>query len=132
MGGSQSQEFMVYTDAGEDLIASCPVCGYAANTEKATSRLDPVIEMEPTGDGNRSWSHTPGCAAIADVAAFFKISPASDIKCVAYMAKARLYTYWNDEIWLPVAAFLRGDHSKSMRRSCLAYRWKRVAADEFR
>ena len=32
MGGSQSQEFMVYTDAGEDLIASCPVCGYAANT----------------------------------------------------------------------------------------------------
>ena len=34
MGGSQSQEFMVYTDAGEDLIASCPVCGYAANLEK--------------------------------------------------------------------------------------------------
>ena len=33
---------MVYTDAGEDLIASCPVCGYAANIEKATSRLDPV------------------------------------------------------------------------------------------
>ena len=49
MGGSQSQEFMVYTDAGEDLIASCPVCGYAANLEKATSRLDPVVEMEPTG-----------------------------------------------------------------------------------
>ena len=41
MGGSQSQEFMVYTDAGEDLIASCPVCGYAANLEKATSRLEP-------------------------------------------------------------------------------------------
>ena len=35
MGGSRSQEFMVYTDAGEDLIASCPVCGYAANLEKA-------------------------------------------------------------------------------------------------
>ena len=51
MGGSQSQEFMVYTDAGEDLIASCPVCGYAANLEKATSRLEPVAEMEPTGDG---------------------------------------------------------------------------------
>ncbi len=51
MGGSQSQEFMVYTEAGEDLIASCPVCGYAANTEKATSVLAPVTEMEPTGDG---------------------------------------------------------------------------------
>ncbi|HTW47626.1 MAG TPA: proline--tRNA ligase, partial [Acidobacteriaceae bacterium] len=42
MGGSQSQEFMVYSDAGEDLIASCAACGYAANMEKATSRLAPV------------------------------------------------------------------------------------------
>src|SRR5487761_2632554 len=89
MGGSQSQEFMVYTDAGEDLIASCPVCGYAANVEKALSRLDPVKEMEPTGDGTPELVHTPGCAAIADVAAFFKISPASDVKCVAYMALKR-------------------------------------------
>ena len=89
MGGSQSQEFMVYTDAGEDLIASCPVCGYAANLEKATSRLEPVAEMEATGDGMPELVSTPGCAAIADVAAFFKISPASDIKCVAYMALKR-------------------------------------------
>ena len=110
MGGSQSQEFMVYTDAGEDLIASCPVCGYAANLEKATSRLDPVVEMEPTGDGKPELVSTPGCAAIADVAAFFKISPSSDIKCIAYMAK-RGFTGEGHEIWLPVAAFLRGDHS---------------------
>ncbi|MGB7264272.1 MAG: proline--tRNA ligase, partial [Terracidiphilus sp.] len=109
MGGSQSQEFMVYTDAGEDLIASCPVCGYAANLEKATSRLDPVVEMESTGDGKPELVQTPGCAAIADVAAFFKISPASDIKCVAYMAK-RGFTGEGHEIWLPVAVFLRGDH----------------------
>jgi prolyl-tRNA synthetase len=109
MGGSQSQEFMVYTDAGEDLIASCPVCGYAANLEKATSRLDPVKEMEPTGDGKPELVSTPGCAAIADVAAFFKISPASDIKCVAYMAE-RGFTGEGHEVWLPVAAFLRGDH----------------------
>ena len=57
--------------------------------EKATSRLDPVDGMEPTGDGTPELVHTPGCAAIADVAAFFKISPASDIKCVAYMALKR-------------------------------------------
>ncbi len=74
MGGSQSQEFMVYTDAGEDLIASCPVCGYAANLEKATSLLAPVTEMEPTGDGKPELVHTPNCAAIADVAAFFKMA----------------------------------------------------------
>src|SRR6201999_3453192 len=67
MGGSQSHEFMVYTDAGEDLIASCPVCGYAANLEKATSRLEPVKEMEATGDGMPELVLTPGCAAISDV-----------------------------------------------------------------
>jgi prolyl-tRNA synthetase len=109
MGGSQSQEFMVYTDAGEDLIASCPVCGYAANLEKATSLLGPLEEMVATGDGKPELVSTPGCAAIADVAAFFKISPASDIKCVAYMAK-RGFTAAGEEHWLPVTAFLRGDH----------------------
>jgi prolyl-tRNA synthetase len=103
MGGSQSQEFMVYTDAGEDLIASCPACGYAANLEKATSRLDPVLEMAPTGGGSPELVHTPGCGAIADVAAFFKMSPASDIKCVAYMASIA------GEL-KPVVVFLRGNH----------------------
>ncbi|MDE3187466.1 MAG: proline--tRNA ligase [Acidobacteriota bacterium] len=109
MGGSQSQEFMVYTEAGEDLIASCPVCGYAANLEKAVSRLEPVTEMGPTGNGMPELVHTPGCAAIADVAEFFKISPASDIKCVAYMALKRGKNGAPDT-WHGVAAFLRGDH----------------------
>src|SRR5512141_1279999 len=47
MGGSGSQEFMVRTDAGEDLVAACPRCRYAANTETATSRLP----AEPDGPG---------------------------------------------------------------------------------
>jgi prolyl-tRNA synthetase len=113
MGGSQSQEFMVYTEAGEDLIASCPACGYAANLEKAVSRLEPVAEMEATRDGKPELVATPGCAAIADVAAFFKISPASDIKCVAYMALKRGTTGKDGgkpDSWHGVAAFLRGDH----------------------
>jgi prolyl-tRNA synthetase len=109
MGGSQSQEFMVYTDAGEDLIASCPVCGYAANLEKATSLLDPVAEMEATGDGTPELVYTPGCGAISDVAEFFKISPASDIKCVAYMALKR-GGQGKPDTWHGVATFLRGDH----------------------
>jgi len=109
MGGSQSQEFMVYTDAGEDLIASCPVCGYAANTEKATSLLGPVTEMEPTGDGLPELVFTPGLGAIADVTKFFEISAASDIKCVAYMGLKRGDKNKPDS-WHGVAAFLRGDH----------------------
>ena len=109
MGGSQSQEFMVFTEAGEDLIASCPVCGYAANLEKAISRLDAVDEMAATGDGTPELVHTPGCAAISDVAEFFKISPASDIKCVAYMALKR-GAAGKPDTWHGVATFLRGDH----------------------
>jgi prolyl-tRNA synthetase len=109
MGGSQSQEFMVYTDAGEDLIASCPVCGYAANTEKATSLLEPLVELEATGDGTPELIHTPGMGAIADIAAFLKMAESSDIKCVAYMALKRGVEEKPDT-WHAVAAFLRGDH----------------------
>ncbi len=117
MGGSRSQEFMVYTDAGEDLIASCAACGYAANLEKATSRLAPVNEMAPTGDGQVEIVHTPGQAAIADVTKFFNIESSSDIKCVAYMAKvpqsasdAKKPSPEVQSAWQPAAAFLRGDH----------------------
>jgi prolyl-tRNA synthetase len=117
MGGSQSQEFMVYTDAGEDLIASCADCGYAANLEKATSRLAAVKEMEPTGDGMPELVSTPGQAAIVDVAKFFDIEASSDVKCVAYMAKLARKGAGKkqkgeapEDSWVPVVAFLRGDH----------------------
>jgi prolyl-tRNA synthetase len=107
MGGSQSHEFMVYTDAGEDLVASCPVCGYAANTEKATSLLEPLVELEPTGDGKPELIHTPGMGAIADIAAFLKMKESSDIKCVAYMAG---FVRSGATARIPIVAFLRGDH----------------------
>jgi prolyl-tRNA synthetase len=105
MGGSGSQEFMVYTEAGEDLIASCASCHYAANIEKATSRLAPVEDLAPTGDGKPERIHTPGKAAIADIVAFLNMLPEHDIKALAYMALV------NDGKWKPLAVFLRGDHS---------------------
>jgi prolyl-tRNA synthetase len=105
MGGSGSQEFMVYSDAGEDLIASCAECHYAANLEKATSQLAPVEDLAPTGDGKPERIHTPGKAAIADIVAFLNMLPQHDIKALAYMALAK------DGAWKPLAIFLRGDHS---------------------
>jgi prolyl-tRNA synthetase len=108
MGGSQSQEFMVATEAGEDLIASCEQCGYAANVEKASSQLAPVEDLAPTGDGSPELVHTPGMGAIADVTAFLNVSATQDIKCVAYMAETRDAA--GRSAWLPVAVFLRGDH----------------------
>src|SRR5262249_6373337 len=47
MGGSESIEFMVESDAGEDLVATCGRCGYAANVEKATSQLAPPGDDPP-------------------------------------------------------------------------------------
>jgi prolyl-tRNA synthetase len=111
MGGSQSHEFMVYTDAGEDLVASCPSCGYAANLEKAASKLPPIEELAPTGDGKPELVHTPGKGAIADVAEFLKVSPNQDIKSVAYMAVLQNTNPKAEQHKpLPVAVFLRGDH----------------------
>ena len=107
MGGSQSQEFMVYTEAGEDLIASSP-SGYAANLEKATSKLAPVEDLAPTGDGLPELVHTPGKASIADVTAFFGIQASQDIKCVAFMGLPTAVT--SEVPARPVVAFLRGDH----------------------
>src|ERR1700761_253544 len=83
MGGSQSQEFMVYADAGEDLIASCATCGYAANMEKATSQLPPVESLP--GDGAPELVHTPGQRTIEDVGAFLKLEPVHQVKTMAMM-----------------------------------------------
>lgn len=110
MGGSQSEEFMVYTPAGEDNVVSCAKCRYAANLEKATSKLGPVQDLEPEGDGRPMLVHTPGKGAIADVAEFLNISPQQDIKAVAYMAKMAGADGERD-FEVPVAAFLRGDHT---------------------
>jgi prolyl-tRNA synthetase len=107
MGGSGSQEFMVYTEAGEDLIASS-ASGYAANLEKATSKLLPIEDLAPTGDGLPELVSTPGKASIADVTEFFGIQASQDIKCVAFMGSR--IGHPDGEPLRPIVAFLRGDH----------------------
>jgi prolyl-tRNA synthetase len=116
MGGSASQEFMVYTDAGEDLIASS-ASGYAANVEKATSKLPLVEDLAATGDAPEE-VYTPGKGAIADICAFLDILPSQDIKCVAFMGiaaappvgTAKSGSAPQAPLARPVVAFLRGDH----------------------
>ena len=50
MGGSESVEFMLATDAGEDWIAMCQACGYASNIEKAQSKSFPARDDRASGD----------------------------------------------------------------------------------
>jgi prolyl-tRNA synthetase len=87
MGGKESHEFMVRTPAGEDLIVSCDGCNYAANMEKATSKLEPWGDLAPEGDGKPLLVHTPGQKTIEDVAKFLGVSPKNKIKTLAYMAE---------------------------------------------
>src|SRR5436190_2377305 len=83
MGGSQSHEFMVTSDAGEDLIASCEKWGYAANLEKATSQLPAVDDLPGTGAPEPV--ATPGQKTIEDVAKLLGVSPQQKIKTLALM-----------------------------------------------
>jgi prolyl-tRNA synthetase len=96
MGGGQSHEFVVMSEAGEDQIALCQ-CGYAANLEKATSRLEPVTD-EPGPDKPYLVS-TPNQRSIEDVSNFLQIPPSQQIKTLVYVSGQT-----------PVLALLRGDH----------------------
>jgi len=98
MGGSTSVEFMVRTDAGEDLVASCACCGYAANTEKATGRLSPIEDLP--GPSSPEKFATPGVRTIEDLTkAPFEIAANRQIKTLVFVADNK-----------PVLALLRGDH----------------------
>jgi prolyl-tRNA synthetase len=110
MGGSGSQEFMVYTEAGEDLIASSS-SGYAANLEKATSQLAAVEALAATGDGSPELVHTPGQRTIDEVGTFLGVAPVHQIKTMAYMAELPKADHAKLGKLRPVVVFLRGDHS---------------------
>jgi len=91
MGGKESHEFMVRTPAGEDQIVSCDECNYAANMEKATSKLEAWGDLAPEGDGKPLLVHTPGLKTIDEVAKFLGTSTNNKIKTLALMAD------WTDE-----------------------------------
>ena len=109
MGGSLSHEFMVRTPAGEDLIVSCEKCNYAANMEKATSKLEPVEDLEPEGDGKPLLVHTPGQKTIEDVARFLGVSPKNKMKTLALMATETDAKTRKTKL-RPVILMMRGDH----------------------
>jgi len=102
MGGSDSTEFVSPSPTGEDLIVLCPECGYAANIEKATSRLAPVDDSpertvvlaaaEPFP--------TPGVRTIDDLAARYQAPADRQIKTLVYFLDGVL-----------TLVLLRGDHA---------------------
>ena len=108
MGGKESHEFMVRTPAGEDQIVSCDGCDYAANLEKATSKLEAVADLAPEGDGKPLEVHTPGRKTIEEVAKFLGVSPKNKIKTLALMADQKDATAKRKTRGIVV--LMRGDH----------------------
>ncbi|HOW67392.1 MAG TPA: proline--tRNA ligase [Candidatus Paceibacterota bacterium] len=96
IGGSGSQEFMVLADTGEDTILFCDQCDYAANQERAQSRLpepapDPELRPMETVVGE-------GLIQVEPLAKFLNIPVWKTTKTLLYEA---------DQQW--VAVMVRGD-----------------------
>ena len=96
MGGDVSAEFMVPCSAGEDRLATCPKCGYAANIECAQPAPVPPSD-EPQLD--RREVATPGASTIEQVSKFLNVERRKLVKTIIYVADGE-----------PVAAMVRGDH----------------------
>ena len=95
IGGKDSQEFILPTQAGEDTILFCAACDYAANAERAAFTLPDAPE-----EAERPLEEvaTPGATTIAEVAAYLKVPESKTLKAVFYWA--------NDRV---VFAVIRGD-----------------------
>lgn len=100
IGGSLSHEFQVLAETGEDVIASCPVSGYAANVEKAEivliedERADDVI-LEELAE-----VHTPNTKTIDEVSTFLERSAEQVVKTLIFVSDGQ-----------PIAVCMRGDHT---------------------
>ncbi len=98
IGGSFSHEFMVLAETGEDLLASCTACDYAANLEKAEVP-PPDVNPGPPPAGSPNLVATPGVRTVEEVAAFLKVPPQDIVKTLIYETDQG-----------PVAVLIRGDH----------------------
>jgi prolyl-tRNA synthetase len=106
MGGAGSHEFMAPSAAGEDRIALCAACGYAANIELALSR--PSQPAFPPPPARPEEVATPNARTIAEVCALLGIEPALTLKSLAVVGPDG-----------PVLALVRGDqqlHERKLQR----------------
>lgn len=89
MGGSKSEEFMVKSDAGEDTVAHCKSCEYAANAEVAQSIISPIKRHEESKDIYEI--STPEIKSIDELCEFLKINERET-------AKSRIYIFNSEPI----------------------------------
>jgi len=101
-GEGGTHEFMALADIGEDTIAACTSCEYAANLEKAESSLEAVVAASSFSheDSQKPEKiHTPGVKTIDQLVQFLNCAASDIIKTVLFLADDRV-----------VAVAVRGDH----------------------
>jgi prolyl-tRNA synthetase len=99
IGGSLSHEFQVLAESGEDALAACGSCDYAANVQKAESR-QPAPEGGGDADAPPETVATPDLKTVPEVAAFLEVPPERFIKTMIYRTPSGGL----------VAVLVRGDH----------------------
>jgi len=119
IGGSDSHEFMVLADTGEDQVVRDPVTGYAANVEKAVS--GPIPAGPALEAGAMEQVATPGQHTVAEVAAFLGVDPRQIVKTLLYTTDQG-----------PVAVLVRGDRevNELKLKNVLGAEWIELATEE--
>ncbi|MBI5694352.1 MAG: proline--tRNA ligase [Nitrospirae bacterium] len=100
IGGKFSHEFHVLAETGEDFIASCTACEYAANIEKAAA-LPPAVAAKAEAMPLERVT-TPGMKTVEEVSGFMGVTSAD-------LVKTLIYSVMLDK-WTAVAVLVRGDH----------------------
>ena len=99
MGGSGSEEFMVKSDAGEDTVAHCESCGYSANVQVATSKVEAKKRDEKSEE--KKDIHTPNVKSIDELCEFLKIDESQCAKSRVYVHDGNpvlILMHGNDEV----------------------------------
>lgn len=99
MGGSKSEEFMVKSDAGEDTVAHCKSCDYAANVEVAQSVIAPIVSSDESKDNYEI--ATPNIRSIDELCEFLNIKETETAKSRIYIHKGEpvlVLMSGNDEV----------------------------------
>jgi len=105
MGGSQSHQFTVPCQSGEDIIVHTEDSSYAANLEKAA--VDPLPREQPPGDvPPMEEVHTPDAGTIEQVCRFLGTEPPE-------MIKTLIYRTGDEQV---VVCLIRGDHQLNAQK----------------
>ncbi|HSV98321.1 MAG TPA: proline--tRNA ligase [Spirochaetota bacterium] len=87
MGGSTSEEFMVASEVGEEVLLLCAACGYKANQERAQYRRSEAAKSDQLEE--LRVVDTPNVRTIDDLAVFFKCGADTFLKSIVYLADGK-------------------------------------------